>query len=317
MNKKTQNKLVTAAKEVLATFCWKDESGCFYEEIYADYRDELDDGSLKKICEAENPQEHFRDWLDEAYLYSRWDCEDSVIKRVLEDETVARLVKRLDETEVREVIRDLFYVKLPEKHFLRQDVLVDIMVDTGDANYDYTLNTFNPHYDSCDNLINEEASLLWLARQQGYKKSVLKSAMQKYPVESKFLNSIHTELVNSSTHMNTLTFLVKMSLEEYFTLQDAIAREKHRNESYYLKERTGRGWITIDKDVICGLYDPWNGSGSVLEIALDKDVRLPIRCIESAKHDGCRGYSIRSIYGCGSGFWKEALKEIHPMKKAA
>ena len=39
--------------------------------------------------------------------------------------------------------------------------------------------------------------------------------------------------------------------------------------------------------------------------------------IESAKHDGCRGYSIRSIYGCGSGFWKEALKEIHPMKKAA
>ena len=48
MNKKTQSKLVTAAKEVLATFCWKDEKGYFYEEIYADYRDELDDGSLKK-----------------------------------------------------------------------------------------------------------------------------------------------------------------------------------------------------------------------------------------------------------------------------
>ena len=96
MNKKTQNKLVTAAKGVLATFCWKDESGCFYEEIYADYRDELDDGSLKKICEAEHPQEHFLDWLDEAYLYSRWDCEDTVIKRVLKDETVAKIVKRLD-----------------------------------------------------------------------------------------------------------------------------------------------------------------------------------------------------------------------------
>ena len=120
MNKKTQNKLVTAAKEVLATFCWKDENGYFYEEIYADYRDELDDGNLKKICEAENPQEHFGDWLDEAYLYSRWDCEDSVIKRVLEDETIAKLVNRLDETEVYEIIRDLFYVKLPEKHFLRQ-----------------------------------------------------------------------------------------------------------------------------------------------------------------------------------------------------
>ena len=160
MNKKTQSKLVTAAKEVLATFCWKDEKGYFYEEIYADYRDELDDGSLKKICEAEHPQEHFLDWLDEAYLYSRWDCENAVIKRVLEDETVAKIVKRLDGTEVYEIIRDLFYVKLPEKHFLRHDVLVDIMVDTGDANYDYTLNTFNPHYDSCNNSINESVDFM-------------------------------------------------------------------------------------------------------------------------------------------------------------
>ena len=163
MNKK-QSKLVTAAKEVLATFCWKDESGCFYEEIYADYRDELDDGSLKKICEAEHPQEHFLDWLDEAYLYSRWDCEDSVIKRVLEDETVAKIVKRLDETEVYEIIRDLFYVKLPEKHFLRQNVLVDIMVDTGDANYDYTLNTFNPHYSNRTKLILSSSIFLAISK---------------------------------------------------------------------------------------------------------------------------------------------------------
>ena len=42
-----------------------------------------------------------------------------------------------------------------------------------------------------------------------------------------------------------------------------------------------------------------------------------IRCIETAKHDGCRGYSIREIYCCCTSLWTETLKEIHPMKKSA
>ena len=118
--------------------------------------------------------------------------------------------------------------------------------------------------------------------------------------------------------MNALVFLVKMTLEEYFNLRDAIDKEKKRNESYNLSERTGRGYLLLSKDTTCGLYDSWNGSGSVLEIKLEKDVRLPFRCIASADHDGCHGYGIREIYGCGSDLWSDnAVKLIHPMKKAA
>ena len=212
----------------------------------------------------------------------------------------------------------MFYVKLPEEHYLNQDILVDILVDTGDANYDYTLNNFTPHYDACDNEpISEESSLLWLARQQGYTKTQLKQAMRERPSEKNFMRSLYDEINNACTHMNTLTFMVKMTLEEYFTLTDAIIQEREKNESYSLKGRKGRGWILLDKSTTTGLYDPWNGSGGCLEIHLDKDVRLPIRCIETAKHDGCRGYSIREIYCCCTSLWTETLKEIHPMKKSA
>ena len=318
MNQKQELEFKKAAEEALDSVCFRDEHGNFYTEIYADYRDELDDRTFKKICNAENPRWAFYDWLDEAYQECVWDYEDQVIKEALEDEDFAKIASKLDEDEVRDHLRDMFYVKLPEKHFLDQDILVDILVDTGDLNYDYTLNNFGPCYNAQEyEQIPEESSLLWLARQQGYTKTQLKQAMRERPAEKNFMQSVYDEINNVGSHMNTLTFLVKMSLEEYFYLTDAIGKERERNQSYTMNGRKGRGWILLDKTTTAGLYDPWSGGGSLLEIRLDKDVRLPIRCIETAKHDGCRGYSIREIYCCCTSLWTETLKEIHPMKKSA
>ncbi len=318
MNQEQELKFKKAAEEALNSVCFRDKHGNFYTEIYADYRDELEDQALKKLCNAENPRWAFYDWLDEAYQECVWDYEDQVIKEALKDEDFAEIASKLDEDEVRDYLCDMFYVKLPEKHFLNQEVLVDILVDTGDLNYDYTLNNFGPHYDARENEpIREESSLLWLARQQGYTKTQLKQAMRERPAEKNFMQSIYDEINNVASHMNTLTFMVKMSLEEYFHLTDAIVKERERNKSYTMNGRKGRGWILLDKTTTTGLYDPWNGGGSLLEIHLDKDVRLPIRCIETAKHDGCRGYSIREIYCCCTSLWTETLKEIHPMKKSA
>ena len=318
MNQKQELVFKKAAEEALNSVCFRDKHGNFYTEIYADYRDELDDQSLKKLCNAENPREQFYEWLDEAYLECIWDYEDQVIKEVLKDEDFAEIASGLDEDEVRDHLRDMFYVKLPEEHYLNQDILVDILVDTGDLNYDYTCNNIGPHYDAMENEpIPEESSLLWLARQQGYTKTQLKQAMRERPAKKNFMQSMFDEINNVASHMNTLTFMVKMSLEEYFHLTDAIVKERERNKSYTMNGRKGRGWILLDKTTTTGLYDPWNGGGSLLEIHLDKDVRLPIRCIETAKHDGCRGYSIREIYCCCTSLWTETLKEIHPMKKSA
>lgn len=314
-----ENKLKEAIRDALSTICRKDENGSFYEEIYADYRDEINDRTMKEICNDEHPREKFWELLDECYRDCEWDYADNVIKQVLKDEDVAELIENLDEDEVRELIRDQFYVKYPEKHYLDQDVLVDLIVDTGDLNYDFVSNSIGDHYNACGDSIPEESSLLWLARQQGYKKSELRKALVECgKCESPLLKSIYVETANCSSHMNALVFLAKMTLEQYFELRDAIDREKKRNESYYLSKRTGRGYLILSKDTTCGLYDSWNGAGGVLEIKLEKDVRLPFRCLDSAKHDGCRGYSIAEIYGCTSVLWSDdAVKEIHPMKKTA
>ena len=320
---KTEEKLASnlkdAIRDVLSTICWKDENGLFYEEIYADYQDTLDDCTLKKICNDDHPREKLWELLDEWYRDCEWEYADNVIKRVLEDEDVAELIENLDEDEVRELIRDQFYIRYPDKHFLKEDVLVDLVIDTGDMNYDFTSNIIGGHYDASDDSIPEEASLLWLARQQGYKKSELKKALaDRGNSQSPLLKSIYRETLNCGSHMNALVFLVKMTLEEYFTLRDGIDKERERNKSYYLSERTGRGYLLLSKDTTCGLYDSWNGSGSILEIKLEKDVRLPFRCIASADHDGCHGCGIREIYGCGSDLWSDnAVKLIRPMKKAA
>lgn len=39
------------------------------------------------------------------------------------------------------MLHDLVWFKLPEDHFLKQSFYVNIMVDTSDGNYDYTLNS--------------------------------------------------------------------------------------------------------------------------------------------------------------------------------
>ena len=313
-----ENKLKEAIRDALSTVCRKDENGVFYEEIYAD-RDTLDACTLKKICNDDYPREKFWELLDECYRDCEWEYADNVIKQVLKDENVAELVENPDADEIRELIRDQFYIRYPEKHFLKEDVLIDLVIDTGDLNYDFTSNSIGGHYNANDDSIQEEASLLWLTRQQGYKKSELKKALaDRGNSQSPLLKSIYRETLNCSTHMNALVFLVKMTLEEYFTLHDGINKERERNKSYYLSERTGRGYLVLSKDTTCGLYDSWNGSGSILEIKLEKDVRLPFRCIASADHDGCHSYGIREIYGCGSDLWSDnAVKLIRPMKKAA
>lgn len=83
-----------------------------------------------------------------------------------------------------DIAGDAMHDLYPEKEIdsnWNQYVPVSIMVDTGDGNYDYTLNSLYPSFYGrrCDE-IPEKSSLLWLAKQQGYDASDLKKALY-YP----------------------------------------------------------------------------------------------------------------------------------------
>ena len=45
----------------------EEEGGCFYTELFADYRDELDKRDLQAIADSDDPREAFYDWLNDAY----------------------------------------------------------------------------------------------------------------------------------------------------------------------------------------------------------------------------------------------------------
>ena len=90
-------------------------------------------------------------------------------------------------------------------------------------------------------------------------------------------------------------------------------RLQDRNGHFYdARKNPYCGYITLGKDTMCGLFDPWDGGGSVLEIQLEKEVRIPIRYIWAALPDGCgRGrYDVGDVYGMCASAWQDTLLKI-------
>lgn len=281
----TNKNIISHVKEIIEGHLYLDKDGdCYYGDIYADYRDKLSFDSIKKIVQSDNSMETF---YDQFYVIECEDCEYSFILNTIRDHWDYPKYGNFEEHEdnIREWIHENVYFNFPYDHFLKQEVKVNIIVNTGDGNYDYTLNNFASYNSVPGEVINNKSSILWLVKQQGYSKTQLNNAVRKEEFDgSKFLKSVFQELINVTTHMNALAFFVKMTLKEFIDLKENPRK------------------IILPANTSCGLYDPWNGAGSVLEIELDKEVVIPKRFAEP-HIDGTRGYGIDEIYGmCGS-FW--------------
>ena len=265
----------------------KDEHGYYYQDILADYRDTLSEDTIKEIINSENPlyafNNLFYEWDLDCYEYGEL---YKTLKRELGEEIYEEY-----EGDIMDWVNENVYFNPPYEHYEKQEVLVNIIVDTGDGNYDYTLNNFlnycAPNIEDLE--IEKESSVLWLVEQQGYTKEDLIDVIKfEYNKENKFLDSLNDELFNSCTMMNALTFSVKIELGELIDLLDD-PRD-----------------IVLAKDTSCGLVDFWQGSGSLLNIHLDKEVVIPEEYAR-VTIDGSVGYSIREIYGMCPSFWTETI----------
>lgn len=119
--------------------------------------------------------------------------------------------------------------------------------------------------------------------------------------------------------MSTVTFLVELTLEQLMELNRLIRLQDRDGVHYDSTKNPYCGYVILDKNTETGLYDPWNGGGSVFEIQLERDVKLPVKYIRSALPDGGDGHSVGSVYGmCGSAWTSGGVKTIHaPVKLAA
>lgn len=257
------------------------EGGIYQFDIYADYRDVLENSSLVEIGKEsmdtvrENFYSHFQE--DEAILQE----EDLLIKLIKDGLDV-----EVDDSLLIKWIGENFSFNFPYDHYLKQSVLVNVSVDTGESNYDYTKNNFFQDSTEKPWAISDESSLYFLCKQQGYgKKRIKPSFSNPGKHNGSFLHSIYEECLNVTTHMNQLVFFVKMTLGEYIDL-----KENPRN-------------FTVSKGVNCGLVDFWSGAGSLLGVNLEKDVVIPAKKL-SLHIDGAVGYSVAEIYGIASSFWK-------------
>ena len=326
MSEITMETMQTRLKEIIEANEYHNEDGGI--EMYLDYRDTLSKGTLYDIMTADNPREKFNelisDWTFDGSLYYENELESKIKKELSDDEEE---FFEENEDELRDWFHENYYFYYDKEHY-NETVKVNIMLDTGNANSDFTRDNILNYcsYYSNGGKDLKDSSILWLAKQQK-KAGLLRKAIKqqyrndKYYVDrekesDKFIESCIQELENLSSHMGTLTFLVTMKLFDYFELREAMAAEKKLNDSYYLEDRKGKGSITISKDTMCGLFDVWSGGGSQLGIELDKDVVLPIKCIWVAEIETGKsqyGYSVDSVYGLVGSAWDGTVKETHYM----
>ena len=315
-------KLKAAVAAVLEDKYWyaKQPDGTFKMEIFVDYRDEMDAKTAAEICRSDDSNlalwEKLQEWYFDAELSYRAELEKEIREALTaSDGPYPDGLGEAEEDYFVDIITDLAYWEYPEDHFLKQEFYVNIMLDTGDGNHDFTLNSPYPcWYGDYHARLDEKSSLLWLARQQGYTKTKLWRALREGDMaDSKgFLESCRVECANLPSAMATVTFLVRMTLEQLITLNRCVRLQDRNGRNYDASKNPYCGYIVLDKSTMCGLFDPWSGGGSVLEVQLEKDVRLPIRYIWSALPDGYGHgrYDVGSVYGMHGSAWQDTLVKL-------
>ena len=275
----------------------------FTYTYYADYNDELGAEQVAEILESDSPLETFYDKLNEFYYdsddYARDEIKDG-FKDYLKSHN-AEVSEEEFEDRFNDMLMDYVSFTPDYDHFLRQDFECRIGIDTGDSNYDYTL---NPSYyngniganpEGEEKGIDKPASLVWLAETQGYSLEQLRKALAEGDVKDPqgFLQSVRQEAQNMSSHMAQLVFLCTASLSELL--------DWHADKTA----------LSIPRDIDCGLFDKWNGGGSVLEIQLEKPITIPAEYIKEFTPDVSTHYTygVNDVYGLTAECYRARVKQ--------
>lgn len=304
---KNIEKLVMDYLEENHAWC-KREDGYYHFEIYVDYHDEIDDSTAQEILRNDSPRNTLIEKLWDWYQESEWYIIDNLVDdfktkidpKLLED---ANIIEdgNLDDRMIRDEIMDVVYVDYPIDWAIGQEFCFNIIVSNGDDNYDFWLNEHIINEDGNVDKNAEKSGLVWLTKQQGYTLEELTEILKNGDVKKPktFLETVLQEVANGYD-CEALTFCVKMTLGQAIEIKERM-------------EENSNGSIVLDKKVTCGLFDLWQGGGSLLEIACEKDIEIPFENIWKFYVDESRSNrynSIHNVYGVNSSLWRDCLKEI-------
>lgn len=267
----------------------------FVATLSIDPTDRLSFEQLQTIAQATDKYAALYEILDEFMMHCQEDEEIALIREIREVcDDLDDVPASLDQQTLYDWIAEWVDFEGNYDHYLNQSVLVNLLMNTGDGDTDFTLNNFVGYAAQPRHPIDERSSLLWLVRQQGYTKRQLNHALRaSQPSASPFLQSVITECQNTTSSMNALTFFVRMPLRDFL--------------DWHAKPHP----ITLSSHTACGLYDPWNGAGGSLEIQLAQNLTIPAKYLEP-HIDGTRGYGIQDTYGLNSTFWTDTILPTSP-----
>lgn len=279
------------------------DDGAYGFEIYADYDDNFSVQTLKEFMETKSGLDDMMDvlyeWAEEYKMeYGLSDLKSQIGAHLSEEELIIwyKYAEEMDDWLNKNIC---FYYS--EDHF-NKDVCVNIMLDTGDANGDFATNNCLNNWSGYNGELDMESPIRWLARQQGKEKEVENAIKEicyqnedgcyvgRKAEDDSFVESVIQELENQWSCMSGLLFMVRMKLFDLLELRRKL-------------EEKAKGSIVISKDAMCGLFNPWNGGGSILELAPDSDIKIPFENIWDAWIEGTNqhGYDVDEVYGiCGS-----------------
>ena len=177
-NKITMETMQSRLKEIIDKTQYPNEDGGI--EMYLDYRDTLSKRTLYDIMTADNPREYFYEWLSDCEVdgrdYYENELESEISKELSDEEKIFCLQNR---DELNDWFHENYYFYYDVEHY-NETVKVNIMLDTGNCNYDFTrdniLNYCNYYSNGEKDL--KDSSILWLAKQQK-KAGLLRKAIKK------------------------------------------------------------------------------------------------------------------------------------------
>lgn len=228
-------------------------------------------------------EDELYDWVNPN---DDWDSREEDIKTICDEVNIKYNELGEDgKLQLRVLFDDYCFYKPNYNYYLKQEICVDIFIDSGDYNLDLGCNEVFPHYNgSTEYDIQDECALVWLSKTQGYTKEDLRRNLYEN-IENRFFETVYEELQNCSSHMNSLVFLKKMTLEEYLKIKD-------------------REPVHISKDTRVGLFDKWNGAGGLLDIKLEKDIYIDPKNIHEVIYDEGFKYNIHDVFGVTDRFWE-------------
>lgn len=263
--------------------CMKKSSmynGLNIAEISNTENEKLDPNEIDKILSNDAPYDSLLEELKNIYAEEILEMENEASLEIIEEakETMEKEgITEVNDEDIKDIINEKIFVNLPVvDKYMEQPIKCAILINTGDSEYEFSTNKLLANDENeleyyikhPENKEFNTASLFWLAETQGYsKEETAKFLMNRNSErngkhsESPFLNSLAEELDNTTTNKNITTFLVKIPLKDLVT--------------WKANKYTKTYEIPIPKDTECGLFDPENGAGGIMNICLEKDLIIP------------------------------------------